>query len=129
MPVFAIKKHPVPKVLFSCPLSKQPCPIKDACWSPAIPDILISPPKSLVEPKSAVFFVTSGRFKPPNSNIPNKLSSHLTELIFNNDVLDAFVTSVLKLFPSVNFQTRNVSMVPKNIYLNQFYALSVTNRL
>jgi hypothetical protein len=54
--VFAIKKHPVPKVLFNCPLAKQPCPIRDACWSPAIPDIFISPPKSLVEPKSAGVF-------------------------------------------------------------------------
>ena len=78
-----------------------------------MPEIFISPPKSLVEPKSAVFFVTSGKFKPPNSNMSIKFVSHSTESIFNNNVLDALVTSVLKLFPSVNFQTRKVSIVPK----------------
>ena len=73
----------------------------------------MSPPNSFVEPKSEVFFVTSGRFKPLSSNISIKFESHSTESIFNNDVLDALVTSVLKLFPFVYFQTRNVSIVPK----------------
>ena len=82
-----------------------------------MPEIFISPPKSLVEPKSAVFFVTSGKFKPPNSNRSIKFLSHSTESIFNNNVLDALVTSVLKLFPSVNFQTRKVSIVPKKYLL------------
>ena len=46
-PVFISRKPPVPKVLFASPLVKQVWPNSAACWSPAAPAILISPPKCI----------------------------------------------------------------------------------
>ena len=40
-------KPPVPKVLLASPLVKQVWPNSAACWSPAAPAILISPPKCI----------------------------------------------------------------------------------
>ena len=50
-PVFISKKQPVPYVFLTLPSSKQVCPNKAHCWSPAIPAIgTLTPP---VPPKLA----------------------------------------------------------------------------
>ena len=56
-----IIKQPVPYVDLIDPGLKQACPIVAACWSPAIPPILILSPKRVVYPKSSALSFTSGR--------------------------------------------------------------------
>ena len=46
-PVFMSRKPPVPKVFLASPEAKQVWPKRAACWSPAAPAILISPPKCI----------------------------------------------------------------------------------
>lgn len=41
---------PVPKVILAEPGRTQPCPISDACWSPAIPHTIGAPGRAVASP-------------------------------------------------------------------------------
>src|SRR5712671_5820944 len=112
-PVLSSAKQPVPYVDFIMPGLKQPCPTVAACWSPAIPRMLIGPPNRSVVPKSPALSHTFGSKACGTPNSSQSSPSHCPLLMSSSSVRAALVASVACTWPPVSRQSRNVSIVPK----------------
>ena len=114
VPVFIITKQPVPYVFFTMPGLIHIWPNKAACWSPAIPEIGISPSKCsfTVCPYISLLCFTSGSIPAGIPKTCSSSSSHFMLWILKSIVLQALVTSVTYVLPCVRRHISQVSIVP-----------------
>ena len=114
VPVYMSSMPPVPKVILVLPGVMQPCPTKDACWSPTsaamgrLSNSVAWP--TTCDDATMVGSAASGIFK-----IPQILSDQFSVSTEKSPVTPALVWSVTKDFPAVNFHVSQVSMVPMQI--------------
>ncbi len=90
------------------PGEKQAWPMVAACWSPAMPEIMMLPPSSsgTLSPKSADESFTSGSIERGTRRIFNSSSSHSPVWMLNSSVREALVASVACTLPPVSRHNR-----------------------
>ncbi len=115
------RKAPVPNVALASPGRTQPCPINEACWSPAMPQMGGAPGRALAS-ATAPDDVTS--FRHARCGHPEPLQSRAgpkpwsavpasTASVGSKPVMAALLRSVTWARPPLNCQTTQVSRVPK----------------
>ena len=79
-----------------------------ACWSPAMPAIMMLPPNSsgALSPKSAEESLTSGSIERGTRRIFSRSSSHSPLWILNSSVREALVASDACTLPPVSRHSR-----------------------
>ena len=73
------------------PFSKQLCPNSEACWSPAMPQIGISPVMTCALPYSSLLPRTAGSMLMGMSRARQMRSSHCSVSMLNSIVREALV--------------------------------------
>ena len=109
---------PVPKVALASPGRVQPCPTRDACWSPAIPQMGGAPGSAAALPSAPEESTTAGIIGNGIRNFSSNGSSHPIDAS-TSAVTAALVASVtcsaspLGAAPPESVQATQLSTVPK----------------
>ena len=87
---------------------KQAWPMVAACWSPAMPEIAMAPPKisGTHSPNLAEESFTSGSIERGTRRIFSSSSSHSPVWMLNSSVREALVASVACTLPPVRRHSR-----------------------
>ena len=103
---------PVPKVILAGPGATQPWPTSDACWSPTMPQITGAPGRAVASPMGPLESTRVGMAARGIRSFSSTAWSQPAASAVSRPVTPALLTSVTWTFPSVRFQTIQVSTVP-----------------